>query len=146
MHGAGPGALSIADSRDGDSGATLIELMFAIAILATAFVTFIGGMFSFTYASASHAQQARGAAYIRQYAEAIAGVTYTPCASTYAATGFAVPAGWHATPAPAVAYWSGGTFSATCGLPDTGLQRITLTLGSDDGRDTETLDIVKRAP
>ena len=128
-----------------DRGATLIELVMAVAILGIAFAALIGGMFTFTYAAASHSRQASGAEYIREYAEAIAGAAYQNCATTYAPTGFSTPAGW-TLGAVAVNYWNASAFVATCPSVDLGLQRVHLSLSSTDGRDTETLDVVKRLP
>jgi type II secretory pathway pseudopilin PulG len=128
-----------------EGGATLIELVMAVAILGIAFAALIGGMFTFTYAAASHSRQASGAEYIREYAEAISGAPYQSCATTYAPAGFATPAGWNLA-VPTVNYWNASAFVATCPSVDLGLQRVHLSLSSNDGRDTETLDVVKRLP
>jgi type II secretory pathway pseudopilin PulG len=127
-----------------DGGATLIELLMTVAILGIAFASLVGGMFTFTYATSQHQHQAAGAEYIREYAEAVAGTTYVACATsaTYVPATFAVPAGWVAA-AMVVTYWNGATFVAVC-PPDGGLQRVHLTLS--DVRDSESIDIVKRAP
>jgi type II secretory pathway pseudopilin PulG len=128
-----------------DGGATLIELVMAVAILGIAFAALIGGMFTFTYAAASHSRQASGAEYIREYAEAIAGATYQSCATTYAPAGFTTPTGW-TLGVPVVDYWNASAFVATCPSTDLGLQRVHLSISSTDGRDTETIDVVKRLP
>jgi type II secretory pathway pseudopilin PulG len=128
-----------------DGGATLVELMMAVAILGIAFAALVGGMFTFTYATASHSRQASGAEYIREYSEAVAGAAYQSCAVTYPPTGFTMPAGWSAG-AMTVTYWNASAFVVTCPGTDLGLQRVRLTLSSNDGRDTETLDVVKRLP
>jgi prepilin-type N-terminal cleavage/methylation domain-containing protein len=133
-----------ASEHGADHGATLIELVMAVAILGIAFSALLGGMFTFTYAAASHSRQASGAEYIREYAEAVAGATYQSCATTYAPTGFTTPTGW-TLGVPVVNYWNATTFVATCSS-DLGLQRVHLSLSSNDGRDTETLDVVKRLP
>jgi type II secretory pathway pseudopilin PulG len=128
-----------------DDGTTLIEVMMAVAVLGIAFATLVGGMFAFTYGAESNSRQASGAAYIREYAEAVAGATYQPCANRYATTGFNLPAGWSAS-AMVVSYWNASTFVGVCPTPDLGLQRVHLTLSSIDGRDQESVDIVKRTP
>lgn len=132
-------------AADADDGATLVELIMAIAILGVAFGALVGGMFAFTYATTSHSRQASGAEYIREYAEAVAGATYQSCATTYSAAGFPTPVGWTAA-VMTVTYWSASAFVASCPGTDLGLQRVHLTLSSNDGRDTETLDVVKRLP
>ncbi|HVT76318.1 MAG TPA: type II secretion system protein [Acidimicrobiales bacterium] len=45
-----------------------------------------------------------------------------------------------------VLYWSGTSFVETCPSPDTGLQRVSLRIASSDGKDVETVDLVKRRP
>jgi type II secretory pathway pseudopilin PulG len=126
-----------------ESGTTLMELLMTVAILGVAFASLIGGMFTFSYGASAHQHQANGAEYIREYAEAAAGTPYQVCATpaSYVPTTFAVPANWVAAPI-VVTYWNGAAFVATC-PPDSGLQRVHLSLS--DVRDSETIDIVKRA-
>ena len=55
-----------------------------------------------------------------------------------------MPSGW--TASLSTTYWNGTAFTSTCPATDSGLDAVHLTLTSTDGRDTETLDVVKRAP
>jgi prepilin-type N-terminal cleavage/methylation domain-containing protein len=130
--------------RCSEEGVTLIELVITIAILGITFVALLGGMFTFQTSATYHARQADGADYIRQYAEVVSTLPYQPCPAAYVASGFSVPAGW--TAALSATYWNGTAFTATCPTTDTGLDAVHLTLASTDGRDTESLDVVKRAP
>jgi hypothetical protein len=114
-----------------------------VAILGVGVVVVVGGMMTSIKVSAQGSQAAEGQVAIRAYAEAVAGVSYTPCAATYAAPGFTAPSGWTAA-APTVAYWNGSTFAASCGT-DSGLQRVTLRLTASDGT-VESLRIAKRQP
>jgi prepilin-type N-terminal cleavage/methylation domain-containing protein len=126
-----------------DAGVTLIELVITIGILGITFVAMLGGMFTFQTSATNHARQADGADYIRQYAEVVSALPYQTCTATYVASGFTVPSGW--TASLSTTYWNGASFSATCPATDSGLDAVHLSLTSTDGRDTETLDVVKRA-
>ncbi|MDX6228137.1 MAG: hypothetical protein QOI76_1527 [Frankiales bacterium] len=130
--------------RRSDEGVTLIELVISIALLGITFVAFLGGMFTFQTGATNHTRQADGANYIRQYAEVVSALPYQVCPASYTAAGFAVPAGW--TASLSTTYWNGAAFTAGCPAVDSGLAAVHLILASADGRDTETLDVVKRAP
>jgi prepilin-type N-terminal cleavage/methylation domain-containing protein len=127
-----------------DDGVTLVECILAIAILGIAFVALMGGMFTFQTAATNHSRQADGADYIRQYAEVVSALPYQTCTASYVASGFTAPAGW--TASLTTQYWNGTAFVSTCPATDSGLDVVHLTVASSDGRDTETLDVVKRAP
>lgn len=128
-----------------DAGFSLVETLIAVAILGIGVVTVVGGMMTSITVSDLDRRQAEGQTALRAYAEAVAGDTYTGCATSYPADAFSAPSGW--TAAMTVAYWSTATstFSATCGT-DSGLQRVTLTVAATDGRGTESLRLGKRAP
>jgi prepilin-type N-terminal cleavage/methylation domain-containing protein len=128
-----------------DAGFSLVETLIAVAILGLGVVTVLSGMMTSITISDLDRRQAEGQTALRAYAEAVAGDTYTGCASSYPAAAFSAPSGW--TAAMTVAYWSTATstFAATCGT-DSGLQRVTLTVTATDGRGTESLRLGKRAP
>jgi prepilin-type N-terminal cleavage/methylation domain-containing protein len=130
--------------RQSEEGVTLIELVITVAILGITFVALLGGMFTFQTSATYHARQADGSNYIRQYAEVVSALPYQTCPSVYVASGFGVPSGW--TASLRTTYWNGTAFAAGCPVTDLGLDAVHLTLASTDGRDTETLDVVKRAP
>jgi prepilin-type N-terminal cleavage/methylation domain-containing protein len=127
----------------GEAGFTLVEVLLTVAILGVGVVVVVGGLMTSIKVSAQGSRSAEGQVAIRAYAESVAGVAYSPCATTYPAPGFAAPAGWTAAP-PAVSYWTGSAFSATCGT-DSGLQRVRLRLTATDGT-TESVSIAKRQP
>jgi prepilin-type N-terminal cleavage/methylation domain-containing protein len=131
----------------GEAGVTLIESLVSIAILGIAFAVFVGGMFTSILGSDVHRKQATAETVIRQYAEAVKSIGWSDCAtsSSFAA---AVPSGYSTftSTVTGVTYWSAGAFVATCPAPDQGLQKVTLRVASNDGRDAESVEIVKRKP
>lgn len=127
-----------------DDGATLVEVLLAVAILGVGIAALLGGLFTLQVGTDVHADEASGALYIRQYAEAVAAAPYVSCATAYSGV-YSAPNGWTA-PAQQVAYWNGTAFASACPATDSGLQRVSVTLATSDGRDTESLDVVKRAP
>jgi prepilin-type N-terminal cleavage/methylation domain-containing protein len=127
-----------------DDGVTLVECIIAIAIMGIGFVAMISGIFTFQTTAVTHQRQADGANYARQYAEVVSALPYQTCPATYVATGFTAPAGW--TAALSTTYWNGTAFAAGCPATDSGLDLVHLTVTSTDARDTESIDVVKRAP
>ena len=132
----------------GDRGTTLVELLMAVSILGVGITAVMGGMMTSVTVSDRARQQAEATALTRSYAEALAAAPYAACATSYAATGFAPPAGFTAT--LVADYWAPATatFTATgagCPGTDSGLQRLTLTVASNDGRATAVLRTAKRA-
>lgn len=127
----------------GDAGTTLVELLIATAILGIGVTAVVGGMMTSITASDVSRKDAEAQSLTRTYAEAVSADAYVGCAGSYAAAGFAAPAGYSAT--MAVSYWNPATstFSTPCGT-DSGLQRVALTVSSTDGRATDTLLIAKR--
>lgn len=128
-----------------DAGFSLVETLIAVAILGIGVVTVVSGMMTSITVGDLDRRQAVGQTALRAYAEAVAGDPYTGCAASYPAAGFSAPTGWIA--AMTVAYWSPGTstFTPICGT-DSGLQRVTLSVTTADGRGSESLRIGKRAP
>jgi type II secretory pathway pseudopilin PulG len=128
----------------GDEGATLIESLVAVSILGLAFTGIIGGMYTSVTTSDIDRKQAAAAAHLSSYAEAVKADAYVACATTYPGASFTAPPGF-SKGAVTVRYWdaAGGTFVATCGT-DPGLQRVTLTVVSDDGRATADIHVAKR--
>jgi type II secretory pathway pseudopilin PulG len=153
-----------------DRGETLLELLIALTILGVAVVAVVGGLSAAIMLSDVHRKQATAGVAVRDYAEAVetAIVTsrvtadghvttdgYVACggaenpAAVYASpTGFAAPTGFtRSAVAGSLRYWNGTAWQATCpGTGDTGLQRLTLQVASNDGRATERLDVVIRKP
>jgi Tfp pilus assembly protein PilV len=136
----------------GERGETLIELLVTVVILGTAVVALVGALAVAVRVSDIHRKQATAGASVRAFAEALetrvaaAPTGYVNCATTvsYAGAYPSVPAGYVAT-ITAVSYWDGSAFVAICAT-DTGVQRVSLTVGSIDGRASEQLDVVLRKP
>lgn len=127
-----------------DDGNTLVEVMVAVAIVGIAFSAVIGGIYTAVTASDVNRKQANAATYLSSYADAVKSDAYAACATSYPGTGFALPAGFTMDPV-VVSYWQAGTatFDAACGV-DSGLQRVTLSIRSDDGRVAVDVQLGKR--
>jgi prepilin-type N-terminal cleavage/methylation domain-containing protein len=144
----------------GDAGVTLVELLITLVILGVVFVAILGGMATGMVVSDLHRKQATAETILRSYAEAVKAASYTVCAApaAYAASavGYSVPAGLRPTYSASVAavtYWqpgaSTGSFVSSLGScpgSDNNLQSVTLRVVSSDGRDSETMQVVKRKP
>lgn len=128
-----------------DAGFTLVEMLLAVAILGIGVLTVVSGMATSIKVSDMGRRNAEAQGLIRAYAEAVAADAYAGCATSYPAGGFTSPSGWSTT--MTVTYWkaSTNTFDPTCGT-DSGLQRVTLTVTSDDGRAEATVRLGKRSP
>ena len=140
-----------------DGGESLLELLIAIAILGIAIVAVVGSLVTGVLVSDIHRKQTVAGSTLRNYAESVESSVaastsaYTSCGtpSAYATpSGFTAPAGYTAS-VTAVRYWKGVptlSFQTTCASPDSGVQKVSLRVRSNDGRATETLDIIVRKP
>jgi type II secretory pathway pseudopilin PulG len=156
-----------------DVGETLIELLVAVVIMGIAVVAVVGGIATSITMSDVHRKEATAASSARDYAEALqnaiaTGNAYksceTPSDGKYAASavGYAPPAGF--TPSVAsITYWQDATtipapqsgnppgFYFTCpsltnGVAAVEVQKVTLTVKSNDGRASESVDMIVRKP
>ena len=134
------GSASAASTRD--AGFTLVDTIVGVAILGIGVTTVVGGMATSITVSARGRAAAEAQIAVRSYAEQVAAATYVDCTTSYS-TSFTAPGGYTAT--QVVAYWDSATstFAATCGT-DSGLQRVTLTVASSDGRASEVQPVAKR--
>lgn len=127
------------------AGASLVEVLVTVAIMGSAFAVILGGVASSSMISDYHRKQAVSQAVIRTSAEAVKRAVYVPCAAPAVyAPSVVAPSGYTAT-ITAVRYWDGAAWTAACTV-DPGLQRVDLQVASTDGRATESLEVVKRAP
>jgi len=140
-------------SSRSDRGETLIEVLVTVVIMSIAIVAIAGALLTGVRIADVHRKTATATTVLRAYAEALqarvvgtAG-TYQDCAGPgHYQIDFTAPDGFDAVPT-GVAYWSptDSRFTATC-TTDTGVQRVTLQVTSDDPRISETLDVVIRRP
>ncbi|GAA1833812.1 prepilin-type N-terminal cleavage/methylation domain-containing protein [Luedemannella flava] len=143
-----------APRQRGDRGETLIELLVAITLMATAIAVIMGGIATSVRISDQHRKQATAGASVRDFAEAIenrlasSATGYVESCSAMKATYegvYTAPAGYVRSIDMSEG-WNGstGTFGACV---DSGtLRRITLSVRSTDNRAKEELQLVIRKP
>ena len=144
--------------RRDERGETLVEVLVALVILGVAGVAILAGLQLSVKTSDIHRKQTTGGAYARSYAEAIeryvasAPGHYVACApaNTYApaTVGFAgeLPVGFTGTQATAQRVPPNGGLAGSCSGNDTGVQQVTITVSSNDGRAVEELVVLLRRP
>ena len=138
----------------------MIEVGLSVIILGIAAVALLESMATSTKLSDIHRKQANAAAYVRDYAEAVQNwvaapsssanpTNYQVCASSTAyspgTVNYAVPSGYTANESAAMT-WNGNAWGACSSATDNGIQRVTLTISSNDGRASEHLDLILRRP
>ncbi|HZX04958.1 type II secretion system protein [Kribbella sp.] len=136
-----------------ERGESLLEVLIAVAIMGIAVVAIMAGLVTSVLISDVHRKQATAGTAVRDYAEAVqtavTGGNYVACgtASAYqSAAAFTAPTGYTATVVSgSMRYWTGTAWQAACSV-DTGLQRLTVQVASNDGRATERVDVVLRKP
>ena len=137
-----------------DRGESLVELLVAMLILGSAVVAVVGGLGTAIMMSDIHRKQAEIATRLNAYAAVIEGAVatspgYVPCAKAPSYPSYDASPGYTADPIQ-VSYWNGS--NAFVPMPsctpssDTGVQRVTLRIHSNDGRVTQSMDIVIRKP
>jgi type II secretory pathway pseudopilin PulG len=145
-------AARVRSNAHSDAGATLIETLVALVILGIAGVAILAGLQLSVMASDVHRKQTSDGAYVRGYAEAVeqylaTSANYVKCAgaNAYSPTtvGYTIPTGHSAQQAAAVPLDGNGTTLA-CPGGDQGIQRLRLTVSSNDSRAIETLTVVVR--
>ena len=138
--------MTTADRRS-QAGATLVEVLIAVMVLGIAFVSVLGAFGTSIASSDLHRRQAVAETAIRRYAEAVKAQSFvSTCPASYGMGTFVVPT----TPyvftaaAPVVAYYNQATNDWTGSCSATAIQRVTVSITSDDGRVDAELDVVKR--
>ena len=120
-----------------DRGESLIELLVAVLILGTAVVAVVGGIGTGLIMSTVQRQQAEAAEHLSNYVALIESSPYAECPNvSYPTYSPGVGSGYSAD-APTVSCPAGG---------DTGIQQVTLTVRSTDGRVVESRKIIIRKP
>ena len=144
--------------RRDERGETLVEVLVALVILGIAGVAILGGLQLSVKTSDIHRKQTTGGAYSRSYAEAIeryvasAPGNYVACAATNAyapaTVGFGgeLPVGFTGTQTAAQRVSPNGGPAGSCSGNDTGVQQVTITISSNDGRAVEELAVLLRRP
>jgi prepilin-type N-terminal cleavage/methylation domain-containing protein len=133
-----------------ERGASLIELIVAMALISVGVVAVVFGLSTNALVSDVHRKQATAGSEVRNFAEKVlsythSGTTYVACAGTTAyASAYTAPTGFTRS-ITAVRYWTGSAWSTTC-TTDIGLQKLSLSVSSSDNRATERLEIVIRKP
>jgi type II secretory pathway pseudopilin PulG len=141
-----------------EQGETLVEVLVALVILGVAGVAILAGLQLSVTTSDIHRKQTTGGAYARSYAEAIeryvasASDHYVACAPANAyspaTVGFTgeLPAGFTGAQAAARRVPPDGGAAGSCSANDTGVQQVTITVSSGDGRAVEELAVLLRRP
>ena len=135
-----------------DRGESLVELLVAMLIMGIAVVAVVGGLGTAIMMTDVHRKQAAVAAHLNAFTAAVEGAVaasptqYVECATDASYPSYTPGAGYNAD-ITQVRYWDGTTFTTSCAAgSDTGLQRVTLRVWSDDGRVDRSVDIVIRKP
>lgn len=140
-------------ARFDDSGETLLEVLVAVAVMSIAAVGIIGTIVTSILLSSTHRSATNSSVAVHTYAEAIekyVGVAgnYVDCATTSsytpAAVGYVAPANVTVL-AYSIQYWTGSAWGS-CTSPDSGVQRLTLSIRSSDTRASESISVVIRKP
>ena len=129
-------------SRSGDHGVTLIELLVAVVLMATAFGAVFGGLGLYFKIQATQQANATIDVELRSYAERILEQPYVACATASSYSAATQPTGLATS--ITVTYWDGklpADFGSTC-TTDLGLQQITIILTAPRG-ESGTLRIGK---
>jgi len=147
-------------SKRDDRGESLVELLVALAVMATAVVVLLGALATAIRVCEFHRLQTQAGVFARTFAETLENkVTgsqdnYVPCGVGRDIVGsykgyLYKPVGFE-QPGVDVTFWDpdAAEFQKTCpATGDSGVQRVTLTLKTDGSlKVTETLDITLRKP
>jgi Tfp pilus assembly protein PilV len=142
-----------------ERGAALIEILVAMAILGISAAALLGGVVTVARTSSSHSQQAKAESVLTSAAEALRdpAVARVTCATAgepsylAAVQGTTMPGGWvgaSAVTITSVLYWDGTGFGTPCRDTTTlgnllRLQLVTIQVTSPDGRNVESVAVVK---
>jgi len=134
-----------------ERGETLVEVLITITIVGIAFTGILAGLATAINLSGRHRGQANADVVLVSAAESVKNQAYVPCpsvsTSSYTPTqGVTLPSGWSASDVQvtSVRKWGGAAYLSTCPGTDLGLQLVTITATTPDGKSTESVEIVKR--
>jgi type II secretory pathway pseudopilin PulG len=139
-----------------EAGETLVELLITMMVIGTGVVAILGALTMAVQTSSMHRDEVEAQELLRSWAESLTTVQdgagthrYTACAGPGAIPLPAdVPGGWSAS-VVSVAYWSGTSWSPTCGT-DLGIQRVRLRVAPANTAGVpafaQDLDVVLRRP
>ena len=134
-----------------ERGETLVEVLITITIVGIAFTGILAGLATAINLSGRHRGQANADVVLVSAAESVKNQAYTACpsvsTSSYNPTqGVTLPSGWAASnvQVTSVKTWGGAAFLSTCPGTDLGLQLVTITATTPDGKSTESVEVVKR--
>jgi type II secretory pathway pseudopilin PulG len=142
-------------SPTSDAGDTLIEVLFALVIIALSVSALIGALITAIETSGEHRSLSAEDTLLKSYAEtaeyqiqtqSTPAPLFTECASSYPVV-FAMPSGYpgYSVSISGIQYWNGSGFDSSCGSTDkTGVQLITVS--STGPGATQTLSFVVRNP
>ncbi len=142
--------------RRDDRGETLIEILATIVVMGITVTAVLGAVATSIRLTDVHRKQAVAVNLVHAYGEAIENGVQT--ASKYQGCGtattyrnlYSIPGNFSANysrDVTAVSYWNGTAFVSGCTLStDSGVQKLSLRVWSNDNRANETLDIIIRRP
>jgi Tfp pilus assembly protein PilV len=141
--------------REREAGLSLIEVVVAMFVLATAVIALVSGLGASIVGSDVQRKNVTADAVVRSWADRIETAPWVSCASPgaagyqAAALGVTVPPKFATPVVVSIDHWAGNspaTFGAACaaGTDTDTVQRITLSVYAADRRGGQRLQIVKR--
>jgi prepilin-type N-terminal cleavage/methylation domain-containing protein len=131
------------DTRDSESGFTLVEILVAVAIMGIAVVGIMMALATMLNVSSVGRSLANVDQVTRKYTENMTAASYSSCASSYSSV--TLPSGYSFSSGPTISYWNGdnpATFASSCSS-DQGVQRIAATVREQSSGQTASVVVIK---